>query len=189
MHPYTEKPGDIVSRNLYPGGTLHSYTALNEGKPANGWSSKKYYPSAVLQEEENYSKGRLIEKIVYNENGVITGHKIWNNRLKQLVEKPAPSQLRKPNVVTGHASVTRLLQQLPSIAAFIRADYNKYSFLRSYEMVSAPGEGDAKWTMMGNQMSFTVYWNKEEISHQWHCHCATEELYREARKFLEKMNP
>ena len=185
MHPYKEQPGDFLSKKFYPNRTLYSYTALREGRPANGWGSKKYYPDGGLQQEENYSDGLLIEKISYNESGIITEHKIWNNRLKQLINKPPHSKLSKPNVVTGHASITNFLRQLPVVAEFINADYNKDSFLQSYDIFRDSELEEAEWRMAGNQMSFTVYWNYEEVTYQWHCHCASEELYWKARKFLE----
>lgn len=79
MHLYTEQLNDTITQQRYPNGAFQLYTALKNGKPANGWSSKKYYPNAALQEEENYSKWLLIEKISYDESGNITLHKIWNN--------------------------------------------------------------------------------------------------------------
>lgn len=161
------------------------YTVLRDDKPANGWSRKKYYPDEKLEEEENYSNGLLIEKISYSESGSITEHKIWNNCLKQLINKPAQPKLPKPNVVTGHASLSNYLKQLPAISEFINADYNQDSLLQSFDASSKPEAGDTKWTMKGEQISFTIYWDHDEISHQWHCHCATEALYWKARAFLE----
>ena len=178
MHPYTEQPKDVVSKQLHPDGALHLYIAIKDGKPANGWSSKKYYPNAALQEEENYSNGLLIEKITYNESGAITEHKIWNNRLKQLIDKPAAPKLQRPNVVVGCSSISACLEQLPAIGAFIGADYDQDSLVKSYDE-------EPEWQMKGKQMSFTIYWDKEEVSHFWHCHCASEELYWKAREFLE----
>jgi hypothetical protein len=178
LHPYKEQPNDTVSKQLYPDGSLHLYIALKDDKPANGWSNKKYYPNAALQQEENYSNGLLIEKITYDETGAITKHKIWNNRLKQLIDKPAAPKLQRPNVVVGCSSISDFLQQLPSISEFIVANFDKDSLSRSYDE-------ETEWKMKGEQMSFTIYWDKDEVSHQWHCHCATEELYWQAREFLE----
>ncbi len=178
MHLYTEQPNDTVSKQLYLDGSLYLYIALKDGNPANGWSSKKYYPNAALQQEENYSSGLLIEKINYDESGAITTHKIWNNRLKQLIDKPAAPKLQRPNVVTGCSSISACLEQLPAISAFIGADYDKDSLFKSYNE-------EPEWKMKGPQLSFTIYWDKDEVFHQWHCHCATEELYWQARKFLE----
>jgi hypothetical protein len=58
------------------------------------------------------------------------------------------------------------------------ANFDKDSLSRSYDE-------ETEWKMKGEQMSFTIYWDKDEVSHQWHCHCATEELYWQAREFLE----
>lgn len=161
------------------------YSGLNAGKPANGWSSKKYYPDGKLEEEENYSNGLLIEKICYDESGVITEYKIWNNRLKQLIDKPPRPKIPKPNVVTGHAFLGGYFKQLPAVSEFINAEYNEDSLLRSFNTSCAMEKDDARWTMRGEHMSFSIYWDHDEISHQWHCHCATEELYWKAREFLE----
>ena len=76
MHLYKEKPHDKILKQLYPNGTLHLYTVLKDGKHANGWSRKKYYPDASIEEEENFSNGSLIEKINFGENGTIVSHKI-----------------------------------------------------------------------------------------------------------------
>ena len=182
MHNYKEQQGDRVSKQFHPNGTLYLYAVLNNDKPANGWSQKIYYPDGALQQEENYSNGMLIEKISYDINGVVTAHKIWNNRTRQLVDKPAVQQLPRPNVVTGYAFVSTYLQQLPAISEFIGAEYDEAAFLQSYKK---PGSEDAKWTMRGKQMSFTVYWDHQEVVHQWHCHCDTEELYWKAREVLK----
>lgn len=184
-HAYNEKPHDIISKQFHPTGALYLYNVLNNGIPANGWSTKKYFPAGELQEEENYSNGLLIEKISYNENGVITEHKIWNNRLRQLIDKPVYPKLRKLNFVTGHASLSKYLKNLQEVSTFIRADYKEDSFLRSYDTSITTSAENAAWTMKGEQISFTVYWDHDEISHQWHCHCDTEELYWKARIFLE----
>lgn len=184
MHLYTEKPGDIVSKQFHGNGALYWYAVLKDGKPANGWSSKKYDPSDILQEEENYSNGLLIEKINYNEGGSIREHKIWHNRLKQLIDKPAAPKLLKPNVVTGHASLSNYLKLLPAISEFMNAVYREDSLLQSYNAGSRLEKDDAKWTMTGEEMSFTIYWDYDEISHQWHCHCPNETLYWKARNFL-----
>lgn len=153
--------------------------------PANGWSSKKYFISGELEDEENYSNGLLIEKISYNESGIITEHKIWNNRLRQLIDKPTYARLPKPNVVTGHASLHAYLNNLPAVSKFIGADYTEDSFLRSRNTSRTSGDEDTAWTMKGEQISFTVYWNWEEITFQWHCHCDNEELYWKMRTFLK----
>ena len=126
-----------------------------------------------------------MEKINYDERGKITEHKTWNNRLKQLIDKPPRPKLPKPNVVTGHASLSNYIKQLPAISEFINGDYRKNSLLRSFNAISKSEENDAKWTMRGKQMSFTIYWNHEEVSHQWHCHCDTEAVYWMARIFLK----
>jgi hypothetical protein len=186
VHFYTETPGDIISKQLHPNGALYLYTVLKDGKPANGWSSKKYYPGGKLEEEENYNNDLLIEKISYDENGSITKHKIWNNRLKQLINKPAQPKLPKHNVVTGVARLSDYLEQLPAISEFINAEYNKDSLLQSYDEGGITDPGDTKWTMKGEQMRFTIYWDHNEVSHQWHCHCDTEELYWKARDFLKE---
>lgn len=178
LHPYREKTGDVISKEQFPDGALYLYTAIKDGKPANGWSSKKYYPNATLQEEENYSNGLLIEKISYDESGAIAEHKIWNNRIKLLIDKPAAPKLRRPNVIVGCARLHNYMKQLPAISAFIGAYYDQDSLFKSYDE-------EAEWKMRGEQMSFTIYWDKDEVSHQWHCHCASEQLYWKARKFLE----
>ena len=185
MYLYTKKPENTILKQLHPNGALYLYSVLKYGKPANGWSSKKYYPDGKLEEEENYSNGLLIEKISYDERNIITEHKIWNNRLKQLIDKPSRPKLPKPNVVTGHASLSNYIKQLPAISEFINGDYRKNSLLRSFNAISKSEENDAKWTMRGEQMSFTIYWNHEEVSHQWHCHCDTEAVYWMARIFLK----
>jgi len=154
------------------------YTAIKDGKPANGWSSKKYYPNAAMQEEGNYSNGLLIEKINYDDSGTITIHKIWNIRLKQLIDKPAAPKLPRPNVIVGCTPFQNYVKQLPAISAFIGADYNQDSLFKSYNE-------EAEWKIKGEQMSFSIYWDKDEVFYQWHCHCATEGLYWKARKFLE----
>lgn len=76
MHYYTERPGDISSKQLTTNGTLYLITIINNGKQANGWSRKIYYPEGKLKQDKNYSNGILIEKITYDENGIIAGHKI-----------------------------------------------------------------------------------------------------------------
>lgn len=180
MHPYKENTNDTVFKQCYPNGALHLYTAIKDGKPANGWSSKKYYPNAALQQEENYSNGLLIEKIKYNESGAITTHKIWNNRLKQLIDKPPAPKLLRPNVVTGCSSLHDYVKQLPAISAFIGFDYEEDLLFKSYNE-------NTEWKMAGEQMSFSISWDKDEASHFWHCHCGTEELYWKARIFLESI--
>jgi len=185
LHFYKEQPGDTVLKQLYPNGTLYLYTVLKEGKQANGWSRKKYYPNASLEEEENFSNGLLIEKINFGESGIIISHKIWNNRLKELVDKPAAIQLPKRNVVTGCASISYYLKHMPSISEFIDADYHEDSLIQFFSTSSTSGEGETIWRLTGKQMSFTIYWVYDEVFYQWHCHCATEELYWEARNFLQ----
>ena len=161
------------------------YFVLKDGKPANGWSSKTWFKKEGLQQEENYSNGLLIEKICYNESGVIAEHKIWNNRLEQLIDKPPHPKLRKPNVVNGYGSLSAYIKQLPAVSEFINAEYNEDSLFRSFHEASKIEKDDATWTMKGKQMSFTIYWDHDEVSHQWHCHCTSEELYWKARSFLK----
>ena len=185
MHFYKEKSGDTVLEQRYPNGTLYSYTVLNRGIQANGWSRKKHYPTGSLQEEENFSNGLLIEKINYSESGTIISHKIWNNRLKELVDKPPVFPLPKHNVVTGYAAMSNYLKHMPSISEFIQADYQKDSLMQSFKSSMTTGEKEAKWTLSGKQMSFTIYWDCDEIFYHWHCHCTTEELYLKARNFLD----
>ena len=72
---------------------------------------------------------------------------------------------------------------MPSISEFIRADYDEDSLLQSFN-TSYRTQEDTTWTLKGEQMSYTIYWDCHEIFHQWHCHCATEELYWKARNFL-----
>lgn len=187
MHHYTEQPGDISSEQLYPNGMLHSVTVVSNGKPANGWSSKTYYPEVKLHEEENYSNGILIEKITYDENGMIARHKIWNNRLRLLIDKVAVPKLPRPNVVAGHGSLTTYLNALPVIAIFIGAEFDKASLLTSYDTFLKTDDEDQNWRLEGKEMNFTIYWEQGELSYQWHCHCYTEERYWKARLFLEKI--
>ncbi len=185
MHPYIEKPGDIITKQFHSNGALCLYSVFRDGKPANGWSSKTWFKNEGLQQEENYSNGLLIEKINYDESGKIIEHKIWNNRLEQLIDKPPHPKLPKPNVVTGCISLSAYLEKLPAISEFINAEYNQDSLLRSYDEGSITDPGDTKWTMKGEQISFTIYWDHNEVSHFWHCHCITEALYWKARTFLE----
>lgn len=174
-----------MSKQIHPNGALYLYTVLKDGKPANGWSKKIFYENGGLQQEENYSNGLLIEVISYDDSGIITEHKIWNNRLKQLIAKPAQAKLLKPNVVTGYAFFSAYLKQLPAVCEFIKAEYREDLLLQSFNACYRAKQNDATWTMKGEQMSFTIYWNHEEVSHQWHCHCTTEALYWKARVFLE----
>jgi len=184
LHLYIEKPNDIISKQIQPNGTLYLYTVLQDGKPANGWSSKKYYSDGKLEEEENYSNGLLIEKISYNESGVITEHKIWNNRLKQLIDKPAHPKFPKPNVITGLCHLCDCIPHLPAISEFIGAVYDKNSLPQSNEAFRKSAQGKAKWMMTGKQMRFYIYLEDWDGMFQWCCHCDTEELYWKAREFL-----
>ena len=185
MHSFTEKPDNVVSKQLHPNGALYLYSVLKDSKPANGWSCKKYYPDGKLEEEENYSNGLLIEKISYDESNIITEHKIWNNRLKQLIDKPAHLKLRKPNGVTGLCHLCDCLPQLPAISEFIGAGYDKNSLPQSYDALRKSAQGEAKWTMTGKQMRFIIYLEEWEGLFKWCCHCDTEELYWKAREFLK----
>ena len=122
--------------------------------PANGWSRKTYYPEEKLQDEENYSNGLLIEKISYTEKGVVTAHKIWNNRLRLLVDKTVYPGLPRPNVVTGNCSLGNYIKVLPGIAAFIDAVFDKHDLLRSYEEFLNADSDDLNWQMTGKKMNF-----------------------------------
>lgn len=184
MHSYSVKSGDIVNKTFYPDGQVLLYSVAKDGKPANGWSSKTYYADGHLLTEENFSNGQLIEKISYDEQGNITTHKIWNNRLKQLTDKPEAPPMRRPNVVTGHGNLYQYLQQLPAISEFMLASFDKTDMLRSYEAFIHSEQEEGHWKMQGQQMSFSIYWEHGEISHQWHCHCDNEVLYWKAREFL-----
>ncbi len=185
MHLYIEKLNDIISKRLHPNGALYLYTVLRDGKPANGWSSKKYYPDGKLEEEENYSNGLLIEKIGQDESGVITVHKIWNNRLKQLIDKPPPPRLSKPNVVTGLCHLCDCIPQLAAISEFIGAGYDENSLPQSYDAFRKSAQEEAKWTMTGKQMRFIIYLEEWEGLFKWCCYCDTEELYWKVREFLK----
>jgi len=185
LHPYTEKPGDVILKQFHSNGTLHLYTVLKNERSANGWSHKIFCENKCLKQEENYSNGLLIEVIKYDESSVITAHKIWSNRLKQLIDKPAHPKLTRPNVVVGYAFLSAYLEQLPAVSEFIHAYYDRDSLLRSFHADYKREAHGATWTMRGEQMSFSIYWNHDEVSHQWHCHCAKEELYWKARVFLE----
>ncbi len=184
MHLYIEKPGDVITKQFHPNGALYLYSVLNDGKPANGWSNKTWFKKEGLQLEENYNNGLLIEKINYDESGKIIEHKIWSNRLEQLIDKPPHPKLPKPNVVTGYAFLSAYLKHLPAVSEFIKAEYREDLLLQSFNASYHAKQNDAKWTMKGEQMSFTIYWNYEEVSHQWHCHCSTEALYWKARTFF-----
>lgn len=166
---------------------LYSVTVVNNETPANGWSRKTYYPESKLQQEENYCNGILIEKITYDENGFIAEHKIWNNRLRLLVDKVAPPKLPRPNVAMGHGTLTTYLNALPAIAIFIGVVFDKEALLKSYDTFLNTDDEDQNWRLKGTQMSFTIYWEHGELSYQWHCHCCTEGQYWKARTFLENI--
>ncbi len=184
MHTYIVKSGDVVFTQLHANGVLHTYTVLQNEQPADGWSKKIYFLNTQLQEEENYSNGLLIEKINYNETGEIIAHKIWNNRLKQLIDKPTAPPFVRHNIVSGCTSIYYYLQQMPAISNFIGGDYDKDLLIQSFDKFMDTEAENTEWRLEGKQMSFTIYWQNGEVFHQWHCHCKTEELYEKARIFL-----
>ena len=185
MHLYTEKNEDVVSKQLHPNGALYLYIVLKEGKPANGWSNKVFYENGDLQQEQNYSNGLLIEKIHYDESSVITEHKIWNNRLKQLIDKPVHPKFSKPNVITGLCYLCDCIPHLPAISEFIGAAYDKNSLPQTNDAFRKAAQEQATWTMTGKQMRFIIYLEEWEGLFKWCCHCDTEELYWKARVFLK----
>ncbi|MDP3392913.1 hypothetical protein [Sediminibacterium sp.] len=185
MHFYKEQPGDKVLKQQHSNGSLHLYTVLRDGIHANGWSRKKFFPNGSLEEEESFSNGLLIEKINFSEQGDIISHKIWNNRLREMVDKPAIIQLPKHNIVFGCASINYFLKNLPSISEFIQGDYHEELLIQSFINSSKLGEEETAWTLKGNQMNFTIFWDCNEVIYNWQCHCFTEELYMEAKKFLD----
>jgi hypothetical protein len=184
MHSYIVKLGDVVSTKLHANGCLHTYIVLQNELPANGWSNKIYFENKQLQTEENYSNGMLIEKVSYNETGDIIAHKIWNNRLKQLIDKPLPPPFVRHNIVSGCTSIYYYLQQMPAISKFIGVYYDKNLLIQSHDKFMDTGAENTEWRLEGKQMSFTIYWQTGEVFHQWHCHCKTEELYCKAKIFF-----
>lgn len=86
---YNPKKEDTVVEEHYSNGQRKSFRALLHNSPANGWSYSEWYEDGQVKRQENYSHGQLIERKAFHTDGQLILHKIWNNRLKQLIDKPA----------------------------------------------------------------------------------------------------
>lgn len=99
--------------------------------------------------------------------------------MKELIDKPAVPKCIRPNVVTGCMSLQDYVKHLPAISNYNGAHYAEDLLLKSYNE-------NTDWKMVGEQMSFSISLDKQEVFHFWHCHCVSEEIYIQARNFLDK---
>ncbi|HEY0066688.1 MAG TPA: hypothetical protein VGB46_04985 [Flavisolibacter sp.] len=180
-----EKEG--MWKEWYPDGQLRTLAVYKEGQPANGWTFKSWHPNGTLQTEQCFSHNLMIEQIDYDGQGTRISHKIWNNRLRQLVDKPKQTEVIHLNVFSSCAHMGHLMAMMPRIASYIKASYNEDEFRAAYNAFQDSGEQEATWTLRGERMTVTVLWELHEGYYFWHCSAPDEETYWAARHYLEEL--
>jgi hypothetical protein len=143
---------------------------------------------------ECYSHSLLIEYKILNEGGEILEHKIYNHRLKQLVDRPKLVPGPRPNVVVGCAHMGFYFKHLPAIAAFIGAAYDEAELERVYhDFITGDGpdyDSDEEsritnFRLEGTRCNFALQMEAGEMSYFWHLWARDEKSYEEARSFME----
>jgi hypothetical protein len=173
------------TKQWYPNGQLSMQVLYIDDLPANGWSYSTWYNNGVLKNKKCYSNNLLIEEISYSKINTVTNHKIWNNRLKQLIDKPVPKPLPRPNVVTGYHHMGTFLAILPIIAKYIAADYEKEELINAYQAFLNSENDEGNWQLPGKEMTFGIFFEKGESLYYWQLRCTDTDGYNRAKTFME----
>lgn len=195
------KDDDENFKSIYPSGKLKESSYLRNGQPANGWSRKLFYEKGALQLQECYSHSIVIEQLGYDEEGNIISHKIYNNRLKQLIVKPVQTVVIPHNTVSGTAHMGFYFKHLPAISKFIGAVYDEVDLDKAYQdFITSPStynnikkaddeweEENTPWKIQGNNMGFTIAFEHGEGYYQWGLWTKTEEDYERAKGFMDNL--
>jgi hypothetical protein len=86
-------------------------------------------------------------------------------------------------------------QHLPTVAKFIKADYDENDLDRTYNaFISAASDDDNfdfdkeySWILRGIEMSFGIQFEKYEMLYFWNLCARNEDQYREAKDFMESL--
>lgn len=182
--------GDQKTEERYSTGETRTISYHRYTSPANGWSRTEYYREGGKKAEECYSHSLLIERIEYDKAGNVCAHKIYNQRLGKLVDKPAPAPAIRPNVVIGYNHMGFFFHFLPAISKFLGAKYEEGDLQRAYHEFMNEEEvsnHEKAWCLRGGSMGFTIIFEKQEMIYQWSIHAPDEEAYQRARAFMEKL--
>ncbi|RYY64758.1 MAG: hypothetical protein EOO12_08795 [Chitinophagaceae bacterium] len=187
-----------LQEERYPSGVLCSIRRLENDVPANGWSVSEYFENGQLARAECWSHGLLIELKTFEEDGTQRAHRIYNHRLKQLVDRPVLKPYERPNVVVGFGHMGFYFQHLPAIAAYIGAPYNEDELEAAYQRwMDRPRpereEGSEwepeteRWGIAGPSLRFSLWFEEGEMLYQWQLWAPDEAAYWKARAFLESL--
>jgi hypothetical protein len=195
---YAPKDQDTLEENFYPSGQIKETRYAQNGQPSNGWTARSFYETGMLQREQSFSHGSIIEQVEYDETGRIRSHKIYSHGQKKLIDKPVSKPSPRPNVVSGYGHMGFYYRFLPAIAEFIGADYKEESLDKAYQDFLADAntyeltdedyeEREYRWSLQGKRMNFALWFEKHEMLFQWHLWAKNEEDYEEARAFMESL--
>ncbi|RYY89798.1 MAG: hypothetical protein EOO15_05215 [Chitinophagaceae bacterium] len=187
-----------IEETYYASGALRTRRKLEGDRPANGISVEEFYENGQPARCESWSHGLLIEYKTFAEDGTQTAHKIYNHRLKELVDRPLVTKTERPNVVVGFGHMGFYFEHLPAIAAFIGGDYNEDDLYAAYQrwMNREPPERNPdedweaqveRWYLPGTRMNFALWFEEGEMLYQWQVWARDEESYWEARAFMEAL--
>lgn len=198
---FSPKEEDEIHTKIYPSGKLKEADYLRKGIPANGWSRKLYYERGAIQLQECFSNSLVIEQLVYDEEGNILSHKIYNHRLKQLIDKPVQTEVIRHNTVSGVAHMGFYFKHLSAISKFIESEYEEEKLEKAYhDFIHIPSPYDdmkdkdekweeqyATWGMIGKEMNFIIGFEHGEGYFHWELQSKSEENYERARFFMESL--
>ncbi|MFZ4058504.1 MAG: hypothetical protein ACOYKE_10205 [Ferruginibacter sp.] len=154
-------------------------------RPQKGWYIAAQYPDGTIRQKELYSNGLMIEYVEYAEDGVVVQHLIYNNRLKQLIPKPVSQPLPRPNIAETCMHMGDVFRHLPAISRFIEISIDPdkvHAFWKNF--VDSEAEHDT-FTVKGEDIAFSIYFEKYEGYYQCSCWAKSEERYKAACALFE----
>lgn len=192
---FTPTQTDELIDSFYPSGNIQEEKYFSNGIPANGWSRKTYYERGTIQLAECYSHSLIIEQLWYDEDGNLLAHKIYSHKHKELIDKPKQTVVERPNVVEGCDHMGYFFKYLPAISQFIEAEYDKaalekayYEFIHSAPTDDTEDEPPVYWGITGKKMRFLLRFERDEGYYQWQIKAEDERDYKEAMRFMERLD-
>lgn len=194
-----------IQQEWYPNGQLKVETHYSGNQLSNGWSYTSYFPDGQVQQQQCYSHGQLIEQKIYDDQGQVTSHTIWNHRLQQMVDRPVvtpATQTVRPNVASGCMTVSSIIEILPIIADLIEAPDQSAELLAAHnvyygdpfnyndedeEEESEPRtDEDEIWELKGQKGSLRVRFERHEGYLFYNIRTPDIKDYERARQLVER---
>lgn len=191
-----------LKQDWYPNGQLKEYALYEGNQLANGWSFKLYHPNGILQQQQCYSHGQLIEQQTFDENGNKVAHTIWNQRLQQMVDRPVVTpakQTQRPNIASGCMTIDSIAEIMPVIAELIESPDLSDEMLKAHDRYygysSNESEEDEEkweynkeneeWSVKGHKGWFSVIFEHHEGYLFYHIHTPNINDYERARQLVD----